>query len=62
MSGIGYGFITIKLFSCSDVVVEDPVLASQALAEGDGFVEAFNSVRYAERIPRYKVNRLRITI
>ena len=62
MSGVGYGFITIKLFPCSDIVVEDPILASHALAEGDGFVEAFNSVRYDERIPRYEANRLRITI
>ena len=47
MGGVGYGLITIVVFGSSDVVVENPVLASHALAEVCWLVEAFCTVRDA---------------
>ena len=58
MGGVGYGLITIVVFGSSDVVVENPVLASHALAEVCWLVEAFCTVRYREGVARQEAQGL----
>ena len=48
MSGVGYSLVAVELFGSSDVVVEDPVVASHALAEDGWLVEAMDRGRDGE--------------
>merc|ERR1719318_851906 len=48
MSGVGYSLVAVELFGSPDVVVEDPVVSSHALAEVVWLVEALDRVRDGE--------------